>query len=1267
MYRYFKKISDQFEQCFYVETNGELSKKEKQILKYLLADGFILNSLSNRSKFNTSKTIIEIGPRMNFTTAWSSNFTNICHSIGLNKVVQVEKFKRHILPEKVSADKFLEKNCDRMTEERYIKAVESFSRNVSPDEIYVIDLIGKGPDALIMPELSMDSDDRLMYHKYFVNGEKRNPTIAEIIDLDNANSEHSRHGYFKGKQIIDEIEMPETLMEMVVSTLTLGTNSVSAFGDNSSGIKGYRIRTILPRYHGKPSPLNFKVVEYHIIFTAETHNHPSGIEPFQGATTGIGGQLRDRFSMGKGSMTIAASAGYCMGNLNISGYGLPWEDNSLEIPGNLASPIDIAIRASDGASDYGNKFGDPVILGFTRSFDLVLANGERWGFVKPIMFTGGIGQIYSKHVIKGSAKEGQKIAQVGGPAYSIGRGGGSGSSKILGSSLVLLDFNSVQRGDAEMENKLYRVVRACCEMGTNNPIISIHDQGAGGPANVLKELVEGAGGKIDIRKIALGDPTMSVLDIWVCEYQERCGFLIDPSRLNEFKSICDRENVNCEILGEVTSDGRFVVYDSNDNSTPVDIDLDKLLGNLPQKTFRDRRIKSNFKPLVLPKNTRLISALELVLKNLSVGSKRHLTSKVDRSVGGLNARQQCCGPLQLSVADCGIVAQSHFGLTGAVTSIGEQPIKMILDPGAGARLSVTEAVTNLIFAKVSALEDIKCSANWMWAPKLSGEGAAMYDAVEAMSEMMRRLGIAVDGGKDSLSMATKVGDAVVKSPRQLVISAYCTMPDITRHVTPDIKKPGRSSLIFLPLNGDECRIGGSALAQAFGQIGNISPDLDSVLYLEDLFRVIQDDMLTYDLILSGHDISDGGLIVTLLEMAFSGNSGFKININSDASLLERMFAEEPGVVIECENTSLSEFEAVCDFYGIKHEILGKTTRKRTIDVSFNYEPVLFEAMEVLRDRWEETSSEIDKLQLKNGCAEIERKNIRYRSDPDYNLSYAPRKTAKRIINRKRKHKVAILRDEGSNSDREMSSAFMLAGLEPWDISMRDIISGKIKNLDQFRGLAAVGGFSYADVPESAKGWAAPIRFNPDIKKVFDDFYYRDDTFSLGVCNGCQLFALIGWVPWRGMADSGQPRFIQNVSGRFESRFVSVFIDESPAIMLKDMAGSHLGIWVAHGEGKFHCTDNNIFSEILQRNLAPIKYTNDQGVPTVEYPMNPNGSRLGVAGLCSPNGRHLALMPHPERTFLPWQWPWMPLKMKKKYKTSAWLKMFQNAREWCENN
>jgi phosphoribosylformylglycinamidine synthase len=1257
------------EHCFNVEVTKPLSPSELLTLRHLLADGFVSESIAINPRSPNGDNVVELGPRMNFATAYSTNLVAICQTCGLEKITRIERSRRYFLLSEINKAQFVKEHLDRMIECVYPQLLQSFEAGIVPEPVFTIPMMEKGPNALLeIPGLAMDDWDRNFYYDYFVKTEGRNPTIVEIGDLNNANSEHSRHGYFKGKLVIDGITMPETLLEIVKSTLKANpSNSISAFRDNSSAIKGYDCWTIIPAGPGKPAAFVKRKIKYHAIITAETHNFPTGVAPFPGAKTGTGGRIRDIQAMGQGGLVIGGTAGYCVGNLLIPGYDLPWEDKSLSYPSTLASPLDIEIRASDGASDYGNKFGEPVISGFTRSFDLRLKNKERWAFIKPIMFTGGIGQIDARHLEKGEAKKGMLIVQIGGPAYGIGVGGGSASSKLQGENEAELDFNAVQRGDAEMEQKMNRVIRACIEMEEANPIISIHDQGAGGPANVLKELVEKAGGRIELRRIKLGDQTLPVLKIWIAEYQERCGLLILPERIEELESICEREKVNCEILGEVTGDGRFVVHDKNDDSTPVNLDLRKVLGNMPQKTFKDKRIEPILKPLKLPKDLTVKDALFRVLRNLAVGSKRFLTSKVDRSVTGLIARQQCCGPLQLTVSDVAVIAQSHFGLTGAATSIGEQPIKVLVNPKAGARMAVGEALTNIVWAQISGLEDIKCSANWMWAAKLPGEGAAIYDAACAMKDFMIQLGIAVDRGKDSLSMATRIGDETVKSPRELVISAYSTMPDITTVVTPDIKKPGQSELILIEITPGKARLGGSVLAQVYGQIGNESPDVDNPEMLKKAFNAIQ-KLISKNLILAGHDISDGGIIVTLLEMAFAGNCGLEINMEGRCSLLERLFSEELGLVIECDSRDIQKVFEILDHFRLSATLIGKTEKEKSILVTYNAEYIFEGDMSILRQWWEETSYQIERLQKNPEYADEEKRNIFERNGPNYIIPFDPKPTPANILWRNDKPVVAILREEGSNGDREMTSAFYQAGFSPWDITMTDLINGRI-TLERFRGLVAVGGFTYADVPESAKGWAATIRFNKRLKKMFSDFYNRSDTFSLGICNGCQLFALLGWVPWFGLSDDKQPRFIQNKSWRFESRWATVKILESPAIMLKGMADSVLGIWVAHGEGRLHFPDPTLMQEVISRKLVPAVFVDDESqadeMTSKSYPFNPNGSPFGITGLCTPDGRHLAMMPHPERAFLKWQWPWMPEYLNKKLKASPWLQMFQNAREWCD--
>ena len=1256
----FRLIDQSTEYCFNIACSEPLTEAERTCLRLILADGFLAETVSDTTCL-AGERVVEVGPRLNFATAWSSNLVSICQAVGLNKISRVERSRRYLVPDRDDIETFIDSHHDRMTECCYVAPLSTFETGVEPEPVYEVDLLGKGPGALLeIPGISMDEFDRNLYYDYFVGRHNRNPTIVEIMDLNNANSEHSRHGFFKGHQVIDGVEQEKTLLELVADTLAAHPkSSVIAFKDNSSAIEGYRVETIIPERPGEPSPFGPVSAHYHPLLTAETHNFPTGVAPFPGAETGTGGRIRDVQGTGRGAYVIAGTAGYCVGNLHIPGYPLSWEQEYKQ-PANLATPLQIEIEASNGASDYGNKFGEPVIQGFTRSFDMRLENGERWGFLKPIMFTGGLGQIDAELTEKKTQEKGMLIVQIGGPAYRVGFGGGAASSMLQGENVSELDFDAVQRGDAEMEQKMNRVIRACNEMGGRSIIDVIHDQGAGGPANVLKELVEESGGRIEIRNIKVGDPTMSVLEIYVAEYQERAGVLIRPEHIEQFKTICRREKVNCEVLGEVTGDLRFVVHDAQDGSTPVDIELDVLLGGIPQKTFVDTHTNGPLKPVLLPRGITLRDALQQVLRLVSVGSKRFLTNKVDRAVTGLIAQQQCCGPLQLTVADAGVVAQSHFGTTGIGTAIGEQSVKMLLNPAAGARMAVGEALTNLASVVVEDLERIKCSANWMWAPKLEGEGAAIRDAVKALREAMIEIGIGVDGGKDSLSMATMVDGETVKSPRELVISLYAAVPDIRRKVTPDIKQPG-SILLFIDLAGGMSRLGGSSLAQVYGQLGEVCADMDDPALLRRGFLAIQ-ELIKQDLILAGHDRSDGGMITALLEMAFAGNCGFRIDLAGDTTIFKSLFSEELGYLVECSEDRVEQICALLKNSGIEVTRLGVSTEESRIRITLNGQQMLDESMEDLRQWWEETSYQLERLQVNPHCADQEKENSYQRSGPRYHLSFVPEAPPPERQRATTKPKVAILRDEGSNSDREMSSAFYLAGFEVWDISMTDLLEERVR-LDDFRGLAAVGGFSYADVPESAKGWAATIRFNDRLREQFDTFYQRPDTFSLGVCNGCQLFGLIGWVPWTGLEAQRQPRFIRNISGRFESRWTTVKINKSPAIMLAGMEELIFGIHVDHGEGRLHFPDETIRQQILDGALAPVVYVDDQGNPTESYPFNPNGSPLGIAALCSEDGRHLAMMPHPERVFLPWQAHWLPEDLRD-LQASPWLKMFCNSYDWC---
>lgn len=1274
------------ETCFNIALDKPLSPEAAERLHWLLAETFAPQNL--RSVSSLPITAIEIGPRLNFQTAWSANAVTICHACGLDAVSRLEQSKRYsiLLPDGTVPtgnliNAFADAIHDRMTQQLYIEPLTTFDSGMLPHRSYSVDILGEGAAALrqVNAEQGLGFDEQdIAYYLQMFTSMGRNPTNVELFDLAQSNSEHSRHWFFKGRLVIDGEEMPKHLLDIVRDTLRANpTNSVIAFADNSSTIRGASILTLVPVNPGRPGKLDVAERDRDILFTAETHNFPSGVAPFPGAETGTGGRIRDTAATGIGSLIGAGTAGYAVGNLHIPGYELPWEDKRFMYPDTLASPLSILINASNGASDYGNKFGEPVINGFARSYGVRLPDGQRREYVKPIMFSGGMGQMDHAHARKGNSELNLLVVKVGGPAYRIGMGGGAASSMMQGDNKSDLDFNAVQRGDAEMAQKVYRVLRACVEMGSENPIVSIHDQGAGGNCNVVKELIYPGGATIDIRKVWVGDTSLSALEIWGAEYQEQFGLLLRPEHEELFKQLCSRENVVSSVLGSINESGRIVLWDDHEQRAVVDMDLEDVLGGLPQKTFTDRRRQLPRMSLSIPDDENLASILTRVLSLVSVGSKRFLTTKVDRSVTGLIAQQQCVGPLQLPLSDYAITAQSHYSLCGSATSIGERPSITSLSPEAMARISVGEMMTNVAGAKITDRKDIKCEGNWMWPAKLPGDCASLYDAAVAMSNAMIELGIAIDGGKDSLSMAAKcpvesnsAEVETVRAPGTLVVTGYSTMVDIEHKLTPDIKAPGCSVLLHVDIANGKRRLGGSAVAQVFGQLGDIPPDVDDISLLRSSFDVMQ-SLIGRPELLSYHDVSDGGLLVTVLEMCFAGNCGADISVASTGlnnNFVHNMFAEELGMVLEVALEGVRQIQVAFLNVGVPCKLLGRTRADCTVTVSEDDKSLLVGDIKSLRDTWEMTSFALEKQQADVGCVDQEQQGLKFRTGPWYHVPWRPRATPESVMTATKKPCVAIIREEGSNGDREMSAAFHMAGFEAWDVSMRDISSGTI-DLGEFRGIVFVGGFSYADVLDSAKGWAGVVRFNGIVRRQFDAFFARKDTFSLGVCNGCQLLALLERVPFtpNDVESTSQPRFIHNQSGRYESRFSTVEISEgSPAIMLRGMGGARLGVWVAHGEGRAFFPDMSVLEHVEREHLAAVKYVDDNGEITMSYPANPNGSMNGIAGLCSRDGRHLALMPHPERTVLKWQWGYLPKENADQWEVSPWLRMFQNAYSWVKS-
>ncbi|XP_034668475.1 phosphoribosylformylglycinamidine synthase [Drosophila subobscura] len=1324
-------VAVQMERCYHLEYTAELSHSMPlvELLIWLVKQPMDSGkSLTKQPSLKMAKKerqlLLEIGPRFNFSTPYSTNCVNIFHNLGYTEVRRMESSTRYLLTFGYDGPRELSKYAlmlgDRMTHCLYTAEnipKQSFDEQLPSGQTdwHFVPVLEQGRAALqkINQELGLAFNDYDLdyYQELFGKTLKRNPTTVELFDCAQSNSEHSRHWFFRGRMVIDGVEQPKSLIRMIMDTQEhTNPNNTIKFSDNSSAMQGFKHDTLQPSTVSSPGPVRQATVQSDLIFTAETHNMPTAVAPFSGATTGTGGRLRDVQGVGRGGIPIAGTAGYCVGALHIPGYKQPYEPTSFKYPPTFASPLQILIEASNGASDYGNKFGEPVISGFALSYGLKNAadDSQRDEYVKPIMFSGGLGTMPAAMREKLPPARGQLLAKIGGPVYRIGVGGGAASSvEVQGSGDAELDFNAVQRGDAEMENKLNRVVRACLEMGERNPILAIHDQGAGGNGNVLKELVEPgfAGAIIFSKEFQLGDPTITALELWGAEYQENNAILCKAEHRGILERICKRERCPISFVGVVTGDGRVTLVEEaapkdmeealtavRGRPAPFDLELKHVLGDMPKRTYDLSRQVTQLRELILPKDVRLDEALERVLSLVAVGSKRFLTNKVDRCVGGLIAQQQCVGPLQAPLADYGLTTVSHFSTSGIATSIGAQPIKGLLDPAAMARMSVAEALSNLVFVKISELADVKCSGNWMWAAKLPGEGAKMYDACKEVCRMLEELHIAIDGGKDSLSMAAKVGGETIKSPGTLVISTYAPCPDVKLKATPDLKGPaaGKSTvLLWINMEGS-FRLGGSALAQAYAQQGNKSPNLVRSDVLAQAFAVTQ-SLLGEGRVLAGHDISDGGLLVCLIEMAIGGLSGLEVDMaeplakiglkfDEAANKIERpelalFFAEECGWVLELLESDLKSVQSIYDEAGVPNYYLGVTkgfgldSRVVIKEGATSDQLILTQPLRQLYRQWECTSHELEKLQANPICAQAEYDSLDYRQAPQYkcpmNLS-----SELALARSSQKIRVAVIREEGVNSEREMMACLLKANFEVHDVTMSDLLGGSA-TLSQYRGVIFPGGFSYADTLGSAKGWAANILHSRLLQPQFEAFKQRQDVFSLGICNGCQLMTLIGFVgrPVGSSAAAGADpdvALLHNRSQRFECRWSTVRIPANRSIMLSNMQDLVLGCWVAHGEGRFAFRSDKLIDQLQAEQLVTLQYVDDVGTPTELYPMNPNGSPQGIAGLCSPDGRHLALMPHPERCSTMYQWPYVPpsFEVAATQDESPWQLMFNNAYNWC---
>ncbi len=1276
------------EVCFYVDSTRLLESAESALLDWLLAETFEPVAFTGASRLRG--TVLEIGPRVEITTPWSTNAVKICHSCGLASIRRLERSRRYQIDSKSGAaldqsqtSRILSLLYDRMTECPYAEPLTTFKSDRRPAPVVLIPLIEEGIRALEKLDLALDRQLVEHNYHYFARVAVTNPTDILLTHLDQTQSDHSRHRTFNAGWRVDGVKKEMTLMNMLKANHARHPgHTVVGFEDNASVIRGHMVPMLLNSDPAGPSAIVVQQIHIDVTAKGESHNHPTAIVPFAGAATGTGGRIRDNQTVGRGGSAVAGSTLFLVGNLLIPGYAQPWESANWEQPYQMETPLQILLGAPRGAYRYGNEFGEPTLSGSTTSFEYVHGSGKRtelFGYTKCGMWSVGLGWVNRVHVKKAGPKTGQAIVQLGGDAYRIGLGGASGSSRIAGTQEAELDWNSVQRANAEMEKLVDRVIQACIMMGDKNPIRSIHDLGAGGNANAISEIVSPAGARVYLRRIPCGDSSLSALELWCNESQERAVLLTEQKDVALLQEVASREKCPMALIGEISSDGRLILVDEQAPADapeyerePVNLDLGFALGKIPQLTVADRSIKRSLLPLELPEGLTVLEALKRVLRLLKVASKGFLVHHVDRSVTGLVAQQQCAGPMQLPVADVAVTADSYLATTGRCWAIGDQPVKWIVSPESSVRLAVGEALTNLVWALVDDFEGISLLGNWGANASEPGEGVCLYRANEALAKMLDVLGISINGGKDSMSMAARVTrdeiQRMVKAPGTLVVTAYAACPDITLTVTPDIKEPGKSRLMLIDISGGKWRMGGTALAQVYGQIGHEAPDVDDQKLLRQCFEAVQ-ELVRRRLVLAGHDRSDGGLVVCLLEMAFAGDCGLDIRMSDPGTAgkdpLSILFAEEPGMVIEY---SADDEEAILETMrkhgvGACCQAIGSTSSQKHITIKHQDRAILSADMRAIRSVWQETSFEVERLQTAPGCAKAESEGASDSSGLQFDLTFTPTSTPRPDLEAQHKPKVAILREEGTNGDREMAAAFFLAGFEPWDVTMTDLAEDRI-GLGDFRGVAFCGGFSYADVMDAGKGWAGVIRFDRRIRQEFEDFFARSDSFSLGVCNGCQLMTLLGWVPWPGMKPSLQPRFVGNESGVFESRFVTVRILPSPSIFLKDMAGAVLGVWVAHGEGRFCCPDQDAVKEIERSNLAPIRFADDRGGIADAYPLNPNGSPLGITALCSPDGRHLAMMPHPERLFLRWQWPYWPREWGD-IQTSPWLKLFQNARQWCD--
>jgi len=1229
-------------------------------------------------------------PRLGTISPWSSRATDIAHHCNLAAITRLERgIVFHLQSSSLLSlrDRQQVEVClhDRMTE----SVLHSFAdmpklfQHGAPGMLNHIDILHQGTQALNDANKKMGlalSDDEIIYLFDHFTQIQRNPTDVELMMFAQANSEHCRHKIFNADWIIDGKPQPHSLFAMIRHThASHPAHTILAYEDNAAILEGEEINRFYPRRDGV---YGYTTDLTHWLIKVETHNHPTAISPYPGAATGVGGEIRDEGATGRGAKPKAGLSGFCVSNLRIPDALQPWElaqeknERPYGKPAHIASALEIMLIGPIGGATFNNEFGRPNLTGFFRTFEMAVA-GEVRGYHKPIMLAGGIGQISAKHVQKQRFDEGVLLIQLGGPGMAIGLGGGAASSMDAGSNETSLDFDSVQRGNAEMQRRAQEVIDRCWQLessGQPNPILSIHDVGAGGLSNALPELVHGAecGGQFDLRAIPSDEPGMSPLQIWCNEAQERYVIAIHPKSLPLFDSICARERCPYAVVGKVLAQPHLMVADSQTSVVAADIPLSTLLGK-PPKMVRDvHRLPSQLTAIHSTGIT-LGDAIERVLRLPAVADKTFLITIGDRTVGGLTARDQMVGPWQMPVADVAVTAAGFQTCRGEAFAIGERTPLALIDAAASARMAIGEAITNLVAASVDRLECVRFSANWMAAAGHSGEDARLFDAVYAAAmELCPQLGISIPVGKDSLSMKSAWRDPdgtdkAVIAPLSLVISAFANTGDIRKTLTPQLRMDkGETELILIDLGNRKNRLGGSALLQVYSQTGDEGPDLDDPGLLKSFFDAIQ-TLNSRGLLLAYHDRSDGGLFVTLCEMAFAGRCGMTVFLDSlmetanETAIPAALFNEELGGVIQIETRHRRTVMALLASLGLAHlsHVVASPNLQNEITILHGDRQIFQQSRITLQRAWSETTYQMQKLRDHPLCAQQAFDRILDADDPGLHahLTFTPEQTGGFAVNvLTSRPAVAILREQGVNGHVEMAAAFDQAGFRAVDVHMSDILTGRI-SLRDFKGMVACGGFSYGDVLGAGRGWAHSILFNTRARDEFTTFFARPDTFALGVCNGCQMMSqLRAIIP----GTDHWPVFLRNQSEQFEARFVMVTIQSNPSLFFTGMAGSRLPISIAHGEGR--AVFENSVQQRQAENYIVLQFVDHRGTPTDIYPLNPNGSPLGITGMTSTDGRFTILMPHPERVFRTVQYSWHPEDWPEH---SPWMAMFVNARKWVD--